>query len=144
VVCVPRLRDVLDLKGVDKSIESVEKLLSQLSIVLNEVVKESLPLRRLVEEYEKLKGCFEEETWVRNKIGKEYYYWYIKCPDGPVKSIYLGRSSGALNTIKKAGVSAKELLDNITAVKKMIEDSQSLLNNVKAILGLLKREEEKE
>jgi hypothetical protein len=45
-----------------------------------------------VEYYEQHKGCSEVNTWVTNKVGTKYWYWYLKCPHKTPSSIYLGKN----------------------------------------------------
>lgn len=45
-----------------------------------------------VEYYEQHKGCSEVNTWVTNKTGTKYWYWYLKCPHKVPTSIYLGKN----------------------------------------------------
>jgi hypothetical protein len=46
----------------------------------------------LVEFYNQYRGCSPEYTWVRNPAGTKYWYWYLKCPNRFIKSIYMGKS----------------------------------------------------
>jgi hypothetical protein len=76
--------------------ESAAKLLLELSRKLKEVSEllTRAEIVQLVDFYEQHKRCSTEYTWVLNPIGKKYWYWYLKCPSGYIKSIYLGKSPG--------------------------------------------------
>ena len=76
--------------------ESAAKLLLELSRKLKEVSEllTRAEIVQLVEFYEQHKRCSTEYTWVLNPIGKKYWYWYLKCPSGYIKSIYLGKNPG--------------------------------------------------
>jgi hypothetical protein len=76
--------------------ESAAKLLLELSRKLREVSEllTRAEIVQLVEFYEQHKRCSTEYTWVLNQVGAKYYYWYLKCPSGMIKSIYLGKSPG--------------------------------------------------
>ncbi len=72
--------------------EAAAKLLEEAARKLREVSEllSRAEVQQLVAFYEQHRGCSEEYTWVKNPAGTKYYYWYLKCPDKPVSSIYLG------------------------------------------------------
>jgi hypothetical protein len=76
--------------------ESAAKLLLELAKKLKEVSEllTRAEIAELIEFYEQHKRCSTEYTWVLNQVGAKYYYWYLKCPSGAIKSIYLGKSPG--------------------------------------------------
>ena len=76
--------------------ESAAKLLFELSKKLKEVSEllTRAEIQQLIEFYEQHKRCSTEYTWVLNPVGKKYWYWYLKCPSGMIKSVYLGKSPG--------------------------------------------------
>jgi hypothetical protein len=70
------------------------RIATQIAARLREI---AILLRRaevyqVVEFYEQHKGCSEVYTWVTNKVGTKYWYWYLKCPHKTPSSIYLGKS----------------------------------------------------
>jgi hypothetical protein len=73
---------------------------SRLLIEASRRLREALELlsrpevAQLVEYYNQYRGCSPEYTWVRNPAGVKYWYWYLKCPDRFIKSIYMGKSIG--------------------------------------------------
>jgi hypothetical protein len=76
--------------------ESAAKLLLELAKRLREVSEllSRAEIAELIAFYEQHKRCSTEYTWVLNQVGAKYYYWYLKCPSGMIKSIYLGKSPG--------------------------------------------------
>jgi hypothetical protein len=70
-------KTVLELS---KHLKAISELLSRTEI------------QQLIEYYEQHRGCSEVYTWVTNKAGTKYYYWYLKCPHKTPSSIYLGKS----------------------------------------------------
>jgi len=51
---------------------------------------------------ERLRGCGEAYTWVRNRAGSKYWYWYLKCPRRRPTSVYLGASPEAHRALMEA------------------------------------------
>jgi hypothetical protein len=51
---------------------------------------------------EKHKGCSEAYTWVENRAGSRYWYWYLKCPRRRPSSVYLGASPEAHRALMEA------------------------------------------
>jgi len=94
-------------------------------------------LLELAELYENLKNCSEEYTYVYNKIGKKYYYYYLKCKEGPRRSIYIGKTPEGYNQFKKAAALAHELktkLEAAGAALRELEDAIRQLAENTAIL----------
>ncbi len=50
----------------------------------------------IFDRYAVYKGCSIETTWVRNKVGRKYYYPYLKCRRA---SIYLGNKPALMRMI---------------------------------------------
>jgi len=95
--------------------EAAAKLLEEAARRLKEASEllSRAEVQQLVAFYEQHRGCSEEYTWVKNPAGVKYYYWYLKCPNKPVSSIYLGpegspriewyrRVKGAARAVAKA------------------------------------------
>jgi hypothetical protein len=76
--------------------ESAAKLIAEASKKLKEALELlSRPeVQSLVDFYNQYRGCSPEYTWVKNPAGTKYWYWYLKCPDKVIKSIYMGKSLG--------------------------------------------------
>ncbi|MGC9226846.1 hypothetical protein [Caldivirga sp.] len=83
--------DVRVLGGLEEGLVSVDTALRRLGDVLK--ISEWGNLVRLYEDYG---DCHLERTWVRNKVGRRYYYYYLKCRGRGVRSIYLGKEADAL------------------------------------------------
>ena len=65
-------------------IKSLEKRLEELETEREEII-------RKMSELSPLRGCIEYKP-VKNKIGKKYYYFYLRrLENGRLRSIYLGR-----------------------------------------------------
>jgi hypothetical protein len=77
-------------------------------------------IQSLVEFYNQYRGCSPEYTWVKNPAGTKYWYWYLKCPDKAIKSIYMGKSLGAFNTRLEAARTVAE------ATKRLIPALESM------------------
>jgi len=94
-------------------------------------------LLELAELYENLKNCSEEYTYVYNKVGKKYYYYYLKCKEGPRRSIYIGKTPEGYNQFKKAAALAymlKTKLEAAGAALRELEDTLRQLAENTAIL----------
>ncbi len=65
-------------------------------------------IQRLASYRERHRGCGEAYTWVRNRAGSKYWYWYLKCPRRRPSSVYLGSSPEAHRALMEAaGVLAR-------------------------------------
>jgi hypothetical protein len=75
-------------------IEAAAKIIAEAAKKLREVSEllSRTEIWQLIEYYEQHKGCSETYTWVANKTGTKYWYWYLKCPNKTPSSIYLGKS----------------------------------------------------
>jgi hypothetical protein len=51
---------------------------------------------------ERHRGCSEAYTWVENRSGSRYWYWYLKCPRRRPTSVYLGASPETHRTLMEA------------------------------------------
>jgi hypothetical protein len=84
-------------------------------------------LLELADLYEDLKNCSEELTFVRNKRGKRYYYYYLKCKGKKTKSIYVGKSPEGYNQVKRAARLAHELKTRLEAVEVALRELEGTL-----------------
>jgi len=87
-------------------------------------------LLELAELYENLKNCSEEYTWVLNKQGKRYYYYYLKCKSGDKRSIYIGKTPEGYNQFRKAAALAHELKSKLQATLTAINQLEDTLRQL--------------
>jgi hypothetical protein len=59
-------------------------------------------IRQLAAYRERRRGCSEAYTWVENRSGSRYWYWYLKCPGRRPASVYLGASPEAHRALMEA------------------------------------------
>jgi hypothetical protein len=59
-------------------------------------------IQRLAGYYGRHRGCSEAYTWVENRAGSRYWYWYLKCPRRRPSSVYLGSSPEAHRALMEA------------------------------------------
>jgi hypothetical protein len=110
------------------SFESAAKSLEEASRKLREALEllSKPEVAQLVDYYNQYRGCSPEYTWVRNPAGTKYWYWYLKCPDRFIKSIYMGKSLGPFNTRLEA---ARVVAD---ATKRLIPALESVAGELEA------------
>jgi hypothetical protein len=74
--------------------DAAARIATQIAARLREiaVLLRRAEIYQAVEYYEQHRGCSEVNTWVTNKVGTKYWYWYLKCPHKTPSSIYLGKS----------------------------------------------------
>ena len=84
-------------------------------------------------------GCSVEVTWVKNKIGRKYYYPYLKCKDGT--SIYLGNKPGLRAKIQKIK-SIKSELRTTLRILRLVNELMVWIGHLNYILPLTKTIEE--
>jgi hypothetical protein len=113
--------------------ESAAKILVEASRRLREALELlSRPeVQALVDYYNQYKGCSPEYTWVRNPAGTKYWYWYLKCPDRFIKSIYMGKSIGPY----KARLEVARLVADAT--KRLIPALESIAGELEAAANKL-------
>jgi hypothetical protein len=118
---------------VEKTIEELEARLKLLKADYSFIVKliRESGLLELADLYENLKNCSEEYTWVLNKQGKRYYYYYLKCKTGDKRSIYIGKTPEGYNQFRKAAQLAFELKSKIEAVAAAMRELEETLVEVK-------------
>ena len=63
-------------------------------------------IQQLASYRERRRRCSEAYTWVRNKSGSRYWYWYLKCPQRRPSSVYLGASPEAHRALMEAAGAA--------------------------------------
>jgi hypothetical protein len=75
-------------------IEAAAKIIAEAAEHLREASEllSRFEIYQIIEYYEQHKGCSETYTWVTNKTGTKYWYWYLKCPHRTPSSIYLGKN----------------------------------------------------
>jgi hypothetical protein len=118
------------------SFESASRLVLEASRKLREALELlSRPeVAQLVEYYNQYRGCSPEYTWVKNPAGVKYWYWYLKCPDRFIKSIYMGKSLGTFNTrLEAARVVADATRRLIPALESIAGELEQAAN--KLVLG---------
>jgi hypothetical protein len=118
---------------VEKTIEELEARLKLLRADYSFIVKlvRDTGLLELAELYENLKNCSEEYTWVLNKQGKRYYYYYLKCKSGDKRSIYIGKTPEGYNQFRKAAQLAFQLKSKIEAVAAAMRELEETIVEVK-------------
>jgi hypothetical protein len=115
------------------SFESAAKTLEEASRKLREALEllSKPEVAQLVDYYNQYRGCSPEYTWVRNSAGTKYWYWYLKCPDRFIKSIYMGKSLGPFNTRLEAtrvvADAAKRLIPALESIAGELEAAASKL-----------------
>jgi DNA mismatch repair ATPase MutS len=118
---------------VEKTIEELEARLKLLKADYSFIVKliRESGLLELADLYENLKNCTEEYTWVLNKQGKRYYYYYLKCKTGDKRSIYIGKTPEGYNQFRKAAQLAFQLKSKIEAVTAAMRELEETIVEVK-------------
>jgi hypothetical protein len=82
----------------------VARLLLELSghlLAVQEILSRP-EIQRLADYYGRHRGCSEAYTWVENRAGSRYWYWYLKCPQKKPSSVYLGSSPEAHRALMEA------------------------------------------
>jgi len=75
----------------EERLEAVKSRLDELSMLLKELEKRRDEILDEMSRLSAVGGCLEYKP-VRNKVGKVYYYWYLRVYDGgKLRSIYLGK-----------------------------------------------------
>jgi hypothetical protein len=121
---------------------AIEELYSRLKLLradysfIVKLVRDS-GLLELAELYENLKNCSEELTWVLNKAGKKYYYYYLKCKEGPRRSIYIGKTPEGYNQFRKAAALAHELKAKLEAVETALRELEETLRQLEESRALV-------
>jgi prefoldin subunit 5 len=126
-------------RRVEKTLEELEARLRLLRADYSFIVKlvRDAGLLELAELYENLKNCSEEYTWVLNKVGKRYYYYYLKCKGKEAKSIYIGKTPEGYNQIKRAAALAHELKSRLEAVEAALRELEKTLAELRESSALL-------
>jgi hypothetical protein len=101
------------------SFESAAKTLEEASRKLREVLEllSKPEVASLVEFYNQYRGCSPEYTWVKNPAGTKYWYWYLKCPDKAIKSIYMGKSIELYNARLEAARAVAEATKHLETLE---------------------------
>jgi prefoldin subunit 5 len=120
-------------RRLEKTIEELEARLKLLRADYSFIVKliRESGLLELAELYENLKNCSEEYTWVLNKQGKRYYYYYLKCKTGDKRSIYIGKTPEGYNQFRKAAQLAFQLKSKIEAVAAAMRELEETIVEIR-------------
>ncbi|MFP3156971.1 MAG: hypothetical protein RXO25_02725 [Caldivirga sp.] len=119
------LFDARELVRIEERLSDVEASLKRLEEALSVVE----PLVRFYEEYG---DCYLERTWVKNKVGDKYYYYYLKCRDkGGVRSIYLGKEGEALTIYNEVYRPLITMARRISELKARLTDLANLRNELR-------------
>jgi len=138
---VKNINEVLREHRVDKATEAVKTIEEKIKMIkelLREIHRASAIIHHLKTLADKYSGCTEEYTYVYNKMGKQYHYWYLKCPDKNPSSIYLGTSGGKIKAIKRAGKSADEFIQRLHEAMRAVEEMSKILEELKTQVAALK------
>ena len=130
VACIERPQPETDCIAYESpGFEVASKLLLEASKKLREALEllERPEVQSLVEFYNQYRGCSPEYTWVKNPAGTKYYYWYLKCPDKAIKSIYMGKNIGVF----KAKLEAARVVAEAT--KRLIPALETLAGELEAV-----------
>ena len=101
---------------------------------LEELEEEREEIIRKMSELEPLRGCIEYK-YVLNKIGKKYYYFYLRRLDGDrLRSIYLGRE------IPDTLIKARNDRERLKILKKMLKDTEKKIRLLEKWIGKNVRE----
>lgn len=125
----PRLVKLQDL--------SDEELVKLAVHVLRELDKRVSGALRYLDMY---KNCSIEVTWVKNKIGRKYYYPYLKCRDG--SSIYLGNKPRIRAEIMRIK-SIRSELQAARRIHQLISELRIWVDHLNHILPLIKTIQER-
>ncbi len=87
------------------------------------------------------KNCSVELTWVRNKVGRHYYYYYLKCRDGRPKSVYLGNKHKLMAKIQRIK-SIRSELRIAHRIYRLINELSVWITHLNYILPLIRTIEE--
>jgi len=120
----PRLVKLQDL--------SDEELVELAVHVLGELDRRVSRALRYLDMY---KSCSVEVTWVKNKIGRKYYYPYLKCRDG--SSIYLGNKPRIRAEIMRIK-SIRSELQAARRIHQLIAELRIWIDHLNHILPLIK------
>jgi len=119
------LFDARELVRIEERLSDVESSLKRLEEELSIVE----PLVRLYEEYG---DCYLEKTWVKNKVGDKYYYYYLKCKgEGSIKSIYLGKEGEALTIYNEVYKPLITMARRISELKARLTDLANLRSELR-------------
>jgi hypothetical protein len=130
------VQELLEETTRDRRVErAIEELYSRLKLLradysfIVKLIRES-GLLQLAELYENLKNCTEEYTWVLNKAGKRYYYYYLKCKGREQSSIYIGKTPEGYNQLRKAAFLAYQLKTRAEALVAAIRELEEAIREI--------------
>ena len=113
--------------------EIIKKVLDDIDSLLSDLNE----LSHLVSGFDLFEGYSVEVTWVKNKIGKKYYYVYLKSKSRHPKSIYLGKTGSDLAIVKEISILEKKILNKINTVKEEAKRLNQLLKRYGELIQLL-------
>jgi hypothetical protein len=119
-------------RGVERAVKELRSRLELLKADYGLIVKlaRDSGLLDLAELYEDLKSCSEEYTWVLNKAGKRYYYYYLKCRGKNPRSIYVGKTPEGFNQLRRAAQLAFQLKARLEAVAVAMRELEEVLRQL--------------
>ncbi len=107
--------------------------------VLIELKARVLGLLAKLEPYtEKYNGYTLELTWVRNKVGKRYYYWYLKSKHRSPKSIYIGRSVDIDVLHKFRNRELSHIVARLKRILRLLTELEQLMDTIDVAEQLVK------
>jgi hypothetical protein len=126
------------VEGLGGGFEEAVKLLVEASRKLREALAllRGREVAQLIAFYNQYRGCSLEYTWARNPKGKRYWYWYLKCPDAPVKSHYLGRDPEPFKATLEAARTVAEAFNRLPALESLAGELEQAAQ--KLSLGVMK------
>jgi len=75
----------------EERVEAVKRRLDEVFSMLKELERRRDAILEEMSKLSAMEGCLEYKP-VKNKVGRTYYYWYLRVYSGGVlKSIYLGK-----------------------------------------------------
>ena len=87
------------------------------------------------------RNCSITLTWVKNKVGRKYWYYYFKCRSGKPRSVYLGNKSELMRYIQRVKSIQHELRIALR-ISKLINELSVWMSHIPTILVLTKKIEE--
>ncbi|WFO75656.1 hypothetical protein J4526_01880 [Desulfurococcaceae archaeon MEX13E-LK6-19] len=85
-------------------------------------------------------------TWVLNKVGKKYYYYYLKSKTRKPTSIYIGKTIDS-GLLKYRGYNLKQFIKELNRLLRGIltlESQLSIIQTTASLLEMIKKREEGE
>ncbi len=113
--------------------------------VLMELRARVLRLLAKLEPYaERYNGYTLELTWVKNKVGKRYYYWYLKSKTQHPRSIYVGKSPDIDVLHKFRNKEINYVVTKLRKILALLNEALTLSDTINAAEQLVQWIEEQE